>query len=81
LSKKREVYLDWSHLACELSSKHVIEIKMQGRIGRQGRRRKLLLDGLKERRGYRKSKEEPLDRTLWRSRFVRGYGPVVRETT
>ena len=32
--------------------------------GRRGRRSKLLLDGLKERRGYRKSKEEALDRTL-----------------
>jgi hypothetical protein len=55
LSKKHEIYLDWSHFVCELSSKHVIEIKIQGRIevtGRQGRRRKMLLDGLKERRGY-----------------------------
>jgi hypothetical protein len=25
-------------------------------------------------------KEEALDRTLWRTRFVRGYGPVVRQT-
>jgi hypothetical protein len=67
LCKKKEDYLDWSHLACELPSKHVIEIKVEERIevtGRQGRRRKLLLDGLKERRGYRKSKEKPLDRTF-----------------
>jgi hypothetical protein len=26
-------------------------------------------------------KEEALDRTLWRTRFGRGYGPVVRQTT
>jgi hypothetical protein len=26
-------------------------------------------------------KEEALDRTLWRTRFVRGYGPVVRQTS
>jgi hypothetical protein len=26
-------------------------------------------------------KEEALDRTLWRTRFERGYGPVVRPTT
>jgi hypothetical protein len=26
-------------------------------------------------------KEEALDRTLWRIRFWRGYGPVVRQTT
>jgi len=45
--------------------------------GRRGRRRKQLLDGLKEKRGYRKLKEEELDRTLWRVRFGRGYGPVV----
>jgi hypothetical protein len=25
-------------------------------------------------------KEEALDRTLWRTRFGRGYGPVVRQT-
>jgi hypothetical protein len=26
-------------------------------------------------------KEEALDRTLWWTRFGRGYGPVVRRTT
>ena len=26
-------------------------------------------------------KEEALDRTMWRARFGRGFGPVVRETT
>jgi hypothetical protein len=26
-------------------------------------------------------KQEALDRTLWRTRFGRGYGPVVRQTT
>jgi hypothetical protein len=26
-------------------------------------------------------KEEALDRTLWRTRFGRGYGPVVKQTT
>jgi hypothetical protein len=26
-------------------------------------------------------KEEALDRNLWRTRFGRGYGPVVRQTT
>jgi hypothetical protein len=25
-------------------------------------------------------KEEALDRTVWRTRFGSGYGPVVRET-
>ena len=51
---------------------------MTGR--RVGRRRKLL-DDLKERRGYSHLKEEALDHTMWRTRFVRGFGPVVRQTT
>jgi len=34
-----------------------------------------------ERRGYFHSKEEALDRTMWRGRFGRGFGPVVRQTT
>jgi hypothetical protein len=42
--------------------------------GRRVRRRRKLLDGLKERRGYCHLKEEALDRTMWRARF----GPVVR---
>jgi hypothetical protein len=52
-----------------------------GKMGRRGRRRKQLLDDLKEKRRYWKMKEEALDRTLWRTRFGRGYGPVVRQTT
>jgi hypothetical protein len=62
----------------------VIEGKLEGRIemtGRQGRRRKQLLDDLKEKRRYWKLKEKALDRTLWRTRFGRDYGPVVRQTT
>ena len=35
---------------------------------RQGRRRKKLLDDLKDRRGYSHLKEEALDRTVWRNR-------------
>jgi hypothetical protein len=49
--------------------------------GRRGKRRKQLLDDLKEKRKYWKLKEEALDRTLWRTRFVRGYGRVVRQST
>jgi hypothetical protein len=63
--------------------KHVIEGKIEERIevmGRRGRRHKQLLDDLKERRGYCKLKEEALDLTVWRTRFGRGYGPVVRQT-
>jgi hypothetical protein len=91
----------------------VIEGKIQGRIevtGRQGRRRRKLLDDLnplntelnpichllalleahhifhvsglrvKERRGYSHLREEALDRTMWRARFGRGFGPVVIQT-
>ena len=58
----------------------VIKGKVKGGIevtGRRGRRRKELLDGLKERRGYSQLKEDALDRTVWRARFGRGFGPVV----
>ena len=48
---------------------------------RQGRRRKKLLDDLKDRRGYSHLKQEALDRTVWRNRFGRGVGPVVRQIT
>ena len=62
----------------------VIEGKIQGGIevtGRRGRRRRKLLDDLKARRGYSHMKEEALDLTIWRARFGRGFGPVVRQTT
>jgi hypothetical protein len=61
----------------------VIEGKIQGErevTGRRGRRRRKLLDDLKERRGYYHLKEEALDRTMWRARFGRGFGPAVRQT-
>jgi hypothetical protein len=61
----------------------VIEGKIKGGIrvtGRQGRRRRTLLDDLKERRGYSYLNEETLDRTMWRARFGRDFGPVVRQT-
>ena len=47
----------------------------------QGRRRKKLLDDLKDRRGYCHLKEEALDRNVWRDRFGRGFERVVRQTT
>jgi hypothetical protein len=62
----------------------VIEGKIKGEIemtGRRGRRRRKRLYDLKERRGYSHLKEEALDRTMWRARFGRGFGPVVRQTT
>jgi hypothetical protein len=47
---------------------------------RRGRKRRKLLDDLKEKSGYSHLKEEALDRTMWRVRFGRGFGPVVRRT-
>jgi len=49
--------------------------------GRRGRRRRKLLNDFKRRRGYSYLKEEAVDRTMWRDRFGRGFGPVVRQTT
>ena len=64
--------------------KQIIEGQIKGEIEvtrRRGRRRKKLLDDLKDRRGYSHLKEESLDRTMWRNRFGRGVGPVVRQNT
>jgi mRNA-degrading endonuclease RelE of RelBE toxin-antitoxin system len=47
-------------------------------MGRRGRRAKQLLDDLKESRGFWTLKEEARDRTVWRTRFGRGYRIVVR---
>ena len=58
----------------------VIEGKIKGQIEvtrRRGRRRKKLLDDLKDRRGYFQLKEEALDRSAWWNRFGRGFGPAV----
>ena len=58
----------------------VIEGKIKGQIEvtrRRERRRKKLLDDFKDRRGYCQLKEEALDRTVWRNRFGRSFGPVV----
>jgi hypothetical protein len=61
----------------------VTEGKIKGEgievTGRRGRRRRKLLDDLKERREYSHLKEEALDRTMWKARFGRGFGPVVRQ--
>jgi hypothetical protein len=62
--------------------KHIIEKKVEGKIEateRRGRRRKKLLDNLKETRGYCKLEEAALDRNVRRTRFGRGYGAVIRK--
>jgi hypothetical protein len=63
--------------------RQVTEGKIKGWIKvtvRRGRRRRKLLDDVKERRGYSHLKEEAPDRTVWTARFGRGFGPVVRQT-
>jgi hypothetical protein len=63
--------------------RQVIEGKIKGGIevtGRRGRRRRKLLDDLKEGRGYSHLLQEALYRNMWRARFGRGFGPVVRQT-
>jgi hypothetical protein len=62
----------------------VTEGKIKGEIevtGRRGRRLRKLLDDIKGRTEYSHLKEEALDRTMWRARFGRGFGSVVRQTT
>ena len=52
---------------------HGFEGKVERRIEvmeRRGGRRKQLLEYVKKAIGYRKSKVEALDRTLWRTHFV-----------
>ena len=63
--------------------KYIIERKREGWVGvtgRRGRRRKQLLDDLKERSGCRKLKGESLDLTAQKIRFGIGYGPDMRHT-
>jgi len=82
ISKRKANWI--GHILCRnCLLQRVIEGKIKGGIqvtGRRGRRRRKLLDDLKERRGYSHLKEEALDRTVWRNRFGGGFGPVVRLT-
>jgi len=60
------------HRNCLLN--HVIEGKIEGMGRRRKRRRKQLLDDLKEKRRCWNLKEEVLNRSC----FKRGYGAVIR---
>ena len=60
---------------------HVIQINIEGMMsvtGRRRKRRKELLNGPKEGRGYWKLKEVALDRNVWRTCLGRGY-ELVRQ--
>ena len=64
--------------------KQVIEGKIKGEMEvarRRGRRRKMLLDDLKDRRRYCHLKEESLDGAMWRHRFGGSFRPVVKQNT
>ena len=79
-SLKRNLLVYYVFFFLPNATTQVIEGKIKGQIEvtrRRGRRRKKLLDDLKDRRGYCQLKEETLDRTMWRNRFGRGFGPVV----
>jgi len=82
ISKRKANWI--GHILCRnCLLQRVIEGKIKGGIqvtGSRGRRRRKLLDDLKERRGYSHLKEEALDRTMWTARFGSGFGPVVRQT-
>jgi len=80
ISKRKAVWIGLI-LVRNCLLQRVIEGKIKGGIemtGRRRRKRRKLLDDLKERRRYSHLKEEALDRTVWRVRFGRGFGPVVR---
>ena len=83
ISKWKANWID--HILCRnCLLQQVIEEKIKEGIEmtrKRGRRRRKLLDDLKERRGYSHLKEDAIDRTMWRAGFGRGFGPVVRQTT
>ena len=60
--------------------KHIIEGKTEG-TERRGRISKQLLADLKKTKRSCKWREKALDHPLWRTRFGRGYGMVVRYST
>jgi hypothetical protein len=74
-NKKKEGELIGHILRRNCLLKLVIEGERGGRIGRQ------LQNDLKEMRGSRKLKDKAVDRTVWKTRFGRGYGLVIRQTT
>jgi hypothetical protein len=64
--------------------KHVVEGNTQESLEvteRRRRRCKLLLDYLKEKKGYCKLKGKALDLCLWETHLGRSYGTVVRQNT
>jgi hypothetical protein len=81
--KRRKANL-MGHILCgKCLLQHGSEGKIEGKVEvtvRRGRRRKQLRVDLNEMGGYCKCKQETLDRALWRTRFGKVYGPVVRQS-
>ena len=78
LHEKRKRKANW--IGNILRRNCLLQQVIEGKIEvtrRRGRRRKKLLDDLKDRRGYCLLKQEALDRTMWMNSFGRGFGPVV----
>jgi hypothetical protein len=82
ISKRKANWI--GHILCRnCLLQQVSEGKIKGGIevtGRRGRRRRKLLDDLKERRGYSHLMEEDLDHTMWTAGFGRGFVSAVRQT-
>jgi len=79
--KKRKVNWLGHILRTNCIPKHFIKGKNRRKVsyeGRRGRRRKQLLNDFRKTREYWKLKEKSLDRTLWSTRFGRGYEPAIR---
>jgi hypothetical protein len=82
ISKRKANWI--GHILCRnCFLQEVIVGKIKGGIevtGRRERKRRKLLDNLKERTGYSHLKEEAIDCTMWRARFERGFGHFLRQT-
>ena len=78
--RKRKVNWTGHILRRNCLLKQVIKGKIKGEMEVTRRRRKLL-DDLKDRRGYSHLKEEALDGAMWRNRFGGGFVPLVKQNT
>ena len=82
ISKRKANWI--CHILCiNCLPQRVIEGEVLGAMEvtrRRGRRRRKLLDDLKERRGYCYLKEEALDPLICIAGFGRGFRPAVRQT-
>ena len=81
---KRRKANNIGHILCtNFLLKHFIENNKERRIEgkrRWGRRRKHLLDSVKKENKYWNFREEALDLTIRRTRFGRGYWPILGQT-